>query len=200
MAEMLRTPPRVAAQDATQTDAGVRFDEPPIIRSYTRSSGPRTVPARALAGAISSWFAIVFAVCYLALPALATVLGLYSGMLPNLIPNTLAIGLMALITTSLAVATQPRIITNVMAKPDPVIAATLGSLIVWAGGQELLPQLQALTSMPLVESLTFIGINIVESTMLGMMLASFVRSPLKAAALGAGFQAFLLVLFMGWVL
>ncbi|MCB9678748.1 MAG: hypothetical protein H6737_26835 [Alphaproteobacteria bacterium] len=197
MAEMLRTPPRVAVDEATKSDAHVHFDEPVLIRSYTASSGPRSVPAGALAGAVSSWFAIVFAVCYLALPAIASVMGLYSGMLANLVPNTLALGLMGLVTTALAVVIRPKVVTNVRAARDPVIAATVGSLLMWAGGQELLPQLQALTAMPFYESLTFVGMNVVESSLFGMMLASFARTPAKAFALGAAFQALLLCLFVG---
>ncbi|MEZ4319636.1 MAG: hypothetical protein R3F61_19125 [Myxococcota bacterium] len=200
MAEMLRTPPRVAVGETQRAHtAEVWESDPELIRSYTSSSAPRTVPARALAGAVSSWFALVFAVCYLALPAIASVLGLYDGMLANLVPNTLSLGLMALFTTALTVTIGPKIVTNVAARRDPVVAATLGSLVVWAGGQELLPQLLSLSSMSMVEGLTFFGINVVESSMFGMMLASFSRTPLKAFALGAAFQSFLLFLFVGWI-
>lgn len=200
MAELLRTPPRVAVKEAEQQSTSeVRFDQPLLIRNYTTSSAPRSVPAPALAGAVSGWFAIVFAVCYLALPLGATMLGLYSGMLANLIPNTLALGLMALLTTAMAISVRPKIVTNVAARRDPVIAAALGSLAMWAGGQEFLPQLQALSAMPLWESLTFVGMNVVESSLFGMMLASFVRTPARAFALGAAFQAMLLFLFVGWI-
>jgi hypothetical protein len=181
----------------TRSSGGASVES--MLRARSSSSAPRTIPAQAMAGAVSSWFAIVFAVSYLLLPALATGLGLYSGMIANIVPNFLALATMAMVTTGLAVMTQPRVVTNVRAGRDPVVAAGLGSLLVWAGAQEFLPILQSLSAMPLYESLTFIGLNVVEAGLFGMMLASFTRSPVKAFALGAAFQSLLLAFFIGWI-
>ncbi len=186
-----------SAQSTTQATTGRSVRS--MLHARASSSRPREVPAPAMAGAVSSWFAIVFAVSYLALPALATALGLYSGMIANIVPNFLALATMGMVTTALAVMTRPRVVTNVRAARDPVIAAGLGSFLVWAGAQEFLPILQSLSAMPLFESLTFIGLNIVEAGLFGMMLASFARTPGRAFALGAAFQSLLLAFFIGWI-
>ncbi len=205
MSEMVRTPLRTRVGAGTQSSreegVGEAFTEafdPGLLRSYTQA-GARTVPTRALAGAVASWFALVFAICYLAIPAMASLAGLYHGMLPNLVVNTLAFIPMAILTAALVTMLRPKVVTNVSAARDPVVAATLGSLGMWAIGQEVSPLLQSLSTMPLYETVTFTGMNIIESGLFGMMLASFVRSPVKAFALGAAFQGLFLFLFVGWI-
>ena len=60
--------------------------------------------------------------------------------------------------------------------------------MIWGLGEQLIPVFQPFTSMPLDEMAALIGLNVVESALFGVMLASFTRSPGKAFAVGASFQ------------
>lgn len=196
MAEMLHTPHHVVGVESSESGSSSVYEEP-LLHTYTQSTRPRAVPARALAGAMLSWFAAVYALCYLVLPTATTLLGLYEGITSSLIPNTFAFVTMAILSTALAVAIRPAVKLTTSTRRDPVISAAVGSLLVWAIGHEMLPILQPLTEMPLIEGVSFLGINVVESGMIGMMLASFARSPVKAFALGAAFQLMMLSFFTG---
>jgi hypothetical protein len=188
---------RVRDRQAAHTPEA--FDEPLIVTSYTSSSAPREVPRAALAGAVMSWFALVFAVCYVVLPVMAAVFGLYDGVIRNLLPNTLAFVPLAILTTALAAMVRPRVITRIGAPRDPVVSAAFGSFLVWALGHEALTALQPISQMGAIEAVTFAGINVVEHGLFGLMLGSFVRTPLQAFALGVAFQAMFLSLFVGWL-
>lgn len=181
------------------SDTSIAHVEVHPLVGYLDSKQPRAVPARALVGAIAAWFGLVYALCYVALPATASMLGLYSNLIPNLVVNTLTLIPAAGITMGLAALVQPEIVTHLRAKRDPVIAATLGSFLVWLGLVETVSAIQPLTAMPWYEAITFFGLNVVESSMFGMMLASFVRTPGRAFALGAAFQLLLVGLFTGIV-
>lgn len=198
--------------DATRTTLGNSLDEVELQGStslsypevhplvgYLNTKEARPVPTKALVGAVAAWFGLVYAVCYVALPTAGTAVGLYSNLIPNLVVNTFALIPAALITMGLVALTKPDVVTHLRAKRDPVIAATLGSLLVWFGLMETVSAVQPLSSMPWYEALTFLGFNVVEQSMFGMMLASFVRTPGKAFALGAAFQILLVSLFVGFV-
>jgi hypothetical protein len=201
MAEVLDSRLRYAEpRTTTAFDVDTTFDEPLLVSSYTSSSAPRQVPAQALAGAVVTWLAIVYGLCYLALPLFASALGLHTVFIGNLVLNTLAFVPMALLTAGLVSAMRPEVVTKASAPRDPVLAATAGSLLVWFGAHELSPLLSSITSMPVGEMLSFVTMNVVEAGMIGMMLASFTRSPLKAFALGAAFQTLLSAFFLGWLL
>lgn len=178
--------------------SGTTSDVHPLV-GFLNSERARTVPTRALVGAVGTWFALIYALCYVVLPTAGAALGLYSNLVPNLIVNTIALAPAALITMALVAASQPTVVTNLRASRDPVIAATAGSLLAWLGLVETVDVVQPLSGMPWYEALTFLGFNIVEQGMLGMMLASFTRSPAKAFALGAAFQVLVLGLFVGIV-
>lgn len=171
-----------------------------LLAEYRSSEAPREVPRAALAGAVASWFALVYALCYVALPAIATAFGTYSGMVPNLIVNTLAFAPLAAMSVALVAVVRPKVVLRGSARRDPILSAAGGSLLVWFLAHQALLALQPITAMPLVEAATFTGINLVEHGLLGMMLGSFVRTPAQAFALGAAFQAMFLSLFLGWVL
>ncbi len=51
--------------------------------------------------------------------------------------------------------------------------------------------------MGTAELATFVGLNIIEMSLIGMMLASFTRSITKAFALGMSFQLLVLGLILG---
>lgn len=200
MDETLARAPRVRTVERSSIEEERPFTAESLIRAAGSSTRPREVPRRALAGAVGSWFALIFALCYVALPTTAAALGLYDGALRSLPANTVAFVPLALLTTALVAAIRPAVITSTRAPRDPVISAAIGSLLVWFLGHEALLALQPITEMPLTESVTFTGINLVEHGLFGMMLGSFVRSPIQAFALGAAFQAMFLSLFVGWII
>ena len=181
------------------TDTSIVRVETDPLAGYLDRRQARPIPARALVGAIAAWFGLVYAVCYVALPTTAAAFGLYSNLLPNLVVNTLTLIPAAGITMGLAALCQPEIVTHLRAKRDPVIAATLGSFLVWLGLVETVDAIQPLTNMPWYEAFTFASFNLLESAMFGAMLASFVRTPGRAFALGAAFQLLLVGLFTGIV-
>lgn len=200
MAEALDSRLRYAEPTAASLDFDSSFDEPLLVTSYTSSAAPRQVPARALAGAVLTWLAVVYGLCYLALPLLAAALGLHTVFLGSLILNTLAFVPMALLTAGLASAIRPDVVTKIGAPRDPIVAATAGGLLVWFGAHELSPVLSSILTMPAGEMLSFVTMNVIETSMIGAMLASFARTPGRAFALGAAFQTLLVAFFLGWLI
>ncbi|MCB9672078.1 MAG: hypothetical protein H6736_19435 [Alphaproteobacteria bacterium] len=175
------------------------FDEP-LIHTYTQTTQPRQVPAKALASAVITWLAAVYGLCYIVLPLVASALGLHAMFLGNLVLNTITFVPVALLTATMVAAIKPDVVLSKRAPRDPVLAATFGSLAVWFGAHELFSALAPITAMPIGEALSFTAMNAVESSLIGMMLASFARTPLKALALGAAFQTLLVTIFLGWLL
>ncbi len=179
----------------------LQFDEPVVLNHHhPLTRAPRQVPGRALGGAVLTWLALVYGLCYLALPLLASAVGLHTIFLGNLILNTLAFAPMALLTALLVVAIRPEVVLHPAAPRDPIGAATAGSLLVWFLAHESFGALAPITAMPAGEAAAFVTMNVVESTMIGMMLASFVRTPARAFVLGSAFQIVLVSLFLGWLI
>ena len=139
----------------------------------------------------------VFGLCYLALPLAATSLGLYSDFWSQLFFNLPAFVLATGIASVGAMVARPTIKTDVRAARDPVIAAGVGGLLTWAIVHNLSSLLVPFAAMDLIELATFIGLNVIEMGLIGMMLASFTRSTVKAFALGMWFQLLVLGLILG---
>lgn len=197
MAEVVEsTGPRTRTIEREVSD--LRFDEP-LIRTYTTTAAPRQVPARALGGAVLTWLAAVYGLCYLVLPLVASALGLHTLFLGNLVLNTIAFVPVALLAAGLAVSVRPDVVISPRAPRDPVLAAVLGNLLVWFGAHESFFVLQSITGMWIGEAMAFLTMNVVEATLVGMMLANFARTPARAFALGAAFQTLLISLFIGWL-
>ena len=87
---------------------------------------------------------------------------------------------------------RPRVVVDASHR-EPALAATAGGLATWALLHNSLAFLVPFGEMSAPVLASFIAVNVLESALFGVMLASFVRSPGKAFALGAAFQA----LFMG---
>jgi hypothetical protein len=185
---------RVVTAEAT---ASTVFDpvQPaqPLIVAPDGATMVRPRP-RALAGAMSAWFLLIFAVCYVAIPAALGAAGASDGMLINLLFNAPAFVLAGFVTILSATALRWRV--RIGGPTDPVVPAALGGLAAWALIHNTTPFLTSFTDFGLIEFVGFFGLNVVEMGMLGMMLASFTSSRIKAFALGASFQ----FLFLGMVL
>ena len=148
----------------------------------------RTLAPSELGGAMIAWFSIVFALCYLLLPTGLALLGLpTTNVLFNLwfmLPAYFAAGLVAWVT---ALVVRPKV--RLDGPRDPVVAASVGGLGVLVIAQNSLGwPFFTFSEMSPAMLACFLGMNLVEMTLLGMMFASFTRRPLVAFAVGAGFQ------------
>lgn len=169
----------------------------PMIHLGAPSPVPRPIPARALAGAMISWMTLVFALCYVALPTASAALGAYDGVLDGIVFNLPAFVMASLTAVVGACVTGPTVRTDVRASRDPIWSAALGGLVTWGLVHNTSPFLRHFDTFGASELLAFLLMNIVEMTLIGMMLASFTRSRVGAFGLGALFQLVVLGTVLG---
>ena len=172
------------------------FDHP-LANVQFPSATPVDIRPRHLGSATAAWLLGVFALCYIALPMAAASVGLFTEFWSHVIFNLPGFALAALVTAVGVMVARPKITTDVRATRDPVIAATSGGLLTWAIVHNLSAVLLPFAAMGTAELATFIGLNIIEMSLIGMMLASFTRSITKAFALGMSFQLLVLGLILG---
>ena len=147
-------------------------------------------PSRAtLVKATAGWMAAVFAFRYVFLPAVITSAQVPFDLVP-LVFSTPAFAMTASLVVAAVALFRPRVRLPKTRKKDnsPEIAATAGSLAVWAAGHQLIWGLMPLTDMEPTRLIPFLALNVLESSLFGVMLASFTNSPTKAFGLGALFQ------------
>jgi hypothetical protein len=167
----------------------------PSVASKTKTP-PYEVPTGALAVAMSAWLAMVFASCYVALPFALAVTGIDSGVLVSSVfalPAFVISSFVAVIGIAIA---RPKVRITDLAVRDPVLSATAGGLGAWALIHNTSALLQPFWAMGPLELASFLALNVLEMTLLGMMFASFTRNRLVAAGLGAGFQTMVLGLVL----
>lgn len=157
---------------------------------------PRRLPVRALGGAMASWLSLTFGLCYVAVPALLAIVGWNTGVIAGFWFSLPAFAMASLIATVGVLIAQPRMQLSLTQPRDPVLAATLGGLGVWAVVHNTSSMLMPFTSMSPLELLSFLGLNVLEMTLLGMMFASFTKRTSVALALGGGFQLLVLGLVL----
>lgn len=154
------------------------------------------VPTPQLKKAAATWMGLVFALCYMGVPFATDALGLFAWSGANFMMGGAGFVAMLALTWAAISVKRPRVHLHQDVR-DPVIAATAGGLGMWAiihtVGFGLLTPLYAMAP---AELLTFIGMNVVESALFGMMLASFSKNRLQAFVLGAGFQAAFMITSM----
>ena len=167
------------------------FDHP-LAHVQFPSAAPVHVNTRQLGSAMLAWMTLVFGLCYVALPMTAANAGLYSGAWDSLAFNMPAFMLASMVAAVGAMVMRPTIKTDVGAARDPVVAAGLGGLLTWGVIHNTSSILVPFAAMGSAELATFIGMNVIEMGMIGMMLASFTRSTVKAFALGMWFQLLVL--------
>lgn len=183
--------------------AGIRdlFEMPdlphPLIQVGAPSAEPRAVPSRALVPAMLAWMSVVFGVCYVGLPMLSAALGWYEGVLGGILFNLPSFLLATFVAVIAAAAANPKVRTDVRANRDPVISAAAGGLLTWLVVHNLSPFLKHFDQFASMELFAFVFMNVIEMTMIGMMLASFTRSKVAAFGLGVGFQLLVLGTVLG---
>jgi hypothetical protein len=151
-----------------------------------------TQPGRIMSAA-TVWMSFTFILCYLALPLMRAGVGLSAQSGISILATALAsaaglMGVIALFTVAVAVL-RPK--ASVHVDPDRTLAATSGSLLVWGLLHNILPGLIPFDEMATGELAAFIGSNVIESALFGVMLASFASSGRSAFSLGAMFQVLL---------
>ncbi len=171
----------------------VSHDSVPV---YAPKSLPKRLPARAMFGATATWLAMVFTLCYIALPLGLAVSGLNGAVIGSTQYALPAFGLGAFVVAVGAAVVRPAVRLGFGGPRDPVVSATLGGLGVWALIHNTSSLLEPFWNMSPGELASFVALNVVEMGLLGMMLASFTRSRAVALALGGGFQLLTMGLFL----
>lgn len=166
------------------------------IPVQAQSSVPRTLPVRSLGAAMATWLGLVFVLCYFAFPLIMAAGGLNSGVLTALPYALPAFAMASFVAIAGAMAANPKVRVDWRGRRDPVISATLGGLGVWALIHNTSDLLVPFADMTGLELGSFVGLNLLEMSLLGMMFSSFTRRRSVALALGGGFQ----LLLMGLVL
>lgn len=187
---------RDAVHEDAQLDDQVRVELHQVVRVtriHAREVHDDYFVARTshVQNASAVWMCIAFWVCYVMLPIGASITGLYEGLLKNLWPAIPAFVLM-LAGTMLAlqvVAPRVRVPRRDKVLVEPYWAAMGAHFLTWMVLQNSVAGLRHFSDMNGLEALTLVGINLVESTLFGLMLGSYARKPGVAVALGVAFQA-----------
>ncbi len=177
-------------EERERTPTTVRQEAaPPVDAERHVESGATEVPAARLTQATGVWLGLTFLLSYFLLPGVSAMLGTGGSGIFAFWPQYPAFLLVGAYVVSLVALTRPQIRVGGPSR-DPVLAASLGSLGVWALLQQTLLPFGLMSTTGLVSLLL---INVVESVMLGTMLASFTDRAGRAFTLGAGFQLALYV-------
>jgi hypothetical protein len=191
-----RTPSLGGLPESFEVEALARRQDLLPIPVQLQSNVPRALPARAMGTAMATWLGLVFVTCYFGLPLLMAGAGLNAGVLAALPYALPAFALASFVAVVGAMVAQPKVRLDWRGRRDPVISATLGGLGVWALIHNTSALLVPFGEMTGLELVSFLGLNVLEMSLLGMMFSSFTRRHSVALALGGGFQ----LLLMGLVL
>lgn len=163
----------------------------PVGRQLGLQERPRSAVVRgaSLAAASAVWMSLTFALCYVLLPVAADLSGAHPGLLASLWADVLGFGAMLAAVTLGVLVGRPEVRVDRQPATAPIAAATVASLAVWAVLHSLLPGLVRFEDMGVVGFSSFLAMNIVESSLFGVMLASLVRTVPRAFVAGGAFQA-----------
>lgn len=180
--------------ETAQAHEGTGFVAPaPILDAQ----GTRSVPAGALVGAITSWLGLTYLACYVVGPGL---LYLGSGVGANYVGVSIlsapAFAATAIATAVVGALLQPRIDLRARRTAEPVLSAVLGSLAMWAMVHNTSQDLTPFWAMSSSFLPGFLLLNLVESSLVGVMLGTLTRSRTVAFGLGAAFQGMLMALVL----
>ena len=189
--EQFQHPPRVRAPEASILEEPHPFDEP-LIAIDPIADGYRSVEPVELAKAAAVYMTGVFVVCYALVPMVTAQLGLFDGVLNGIVSNFRAFVMMLALTAAGILVFKPKLRMPQFGNKsdtDPWLAATSGSLFSWALIHNVHPWLLHFVDLSGVELATFVAMNVLESALFGMLLASLVATRREAFILGASFNA-----------
>ena len=182
--------------DRSELYGGALSGRSEVERRLQSTSARHITNPGKIAAASAVWMGGTFALCYLLLPLARAGLGLSAQSLAGVV---LVAGSAAL---SLAVLWVVMAAGLLVKKPtveledghhDRALTATMGSLLVWSILHNVLPGLIPFGGMGSGELLAFLGANIIESALFGVMLASITETIRGAFSLGMLFQGVLLL-------
>jgi len=152
---------------------------------------PLVVTQRQVLTGTAAWMSAVFVAIYGVLTVALDVSGLYPGLREGWQADTAAFGVMLVGTLGVVALLRPRIELprfGPTVNRDPVRWAVAGGFGAWLVAHNLVPGLWPLTEMPTSQAVSFTALNLLESTLFGVMLASFVETRKAALALGTLFS------------
>lgn len=174
---------RTRTSEAERILDELRLGDGPLV---PRPGAPGPRQALGTAQAAVAWLWCVFALCYVAIPAVVWgITGEPGGLLAA--PAFALAFVAASVMTALGVLVGRPEITR-----GRVGAATLGGLTAWALATQLGGTFIPFTAMSAGALALLVAQNVLEMALLGSMWASFARKPGTAFALGAAFQLFVL--------
>jgi len=165
-----------------------RVSELALLAGNTRPDEARRLAPSELGSAVVTWLTVVFCVCYVVLPVGLSLFGVLPPLFvfENLwysLPTFATAGFVAM---AAILAFRPRI--RLRGPRDPVFAATLGGLGIWALAENYAGPFVPFAMMSPVHLAGLVALNVLEMFLLGTMLASLTRSTPLAFVLGAAFQ------------
>jgi len=165
-----------------------RVSELALLAGNTRPEEPRRLAPGELGSAVVTWLTVVFCLCYVVLPVGLSVLGVLPPMFvfENLWYSLPTFSMVGFVMLAGILAIRPRI--RLRGPRDPVLAATIGGLGVWALAENFAGPFVPFAMMGSAHLAGLVALNVVEMFLLGTMLASLTRSTSLAFVLGAGFQ------------
>jgi len=200
---MLREHRQRKAQQS-QVETSTLYTEPSLlsaeraaaIEAHQKGAGLTVSQPARLAGAATVWMSLTFMLCYLALPLARASMGLTVHTADSVMATALAStgGLMGVMALSLFGIFLARPAASLNVNPDRILSATAGGLLVWGFLHNVLPGLIHFADMGGGELATFVGSNIIENALFGVMLASIARTGRGAFTLGVLFQAALVLI------
>lgn len=165
-----------------------RVSELALLAESTRPDEPRRLSPSEIGGAMVTWLTAVFCLCYVVLPVGLSVFGALPQMFvfQNLWYSLPTFAMAGFVAVAAILAVRPRI--RLGGPRDPVLAATIGGLGVWALAENFAGPFVPFAMMGPAHLAGLVALNVVEMFLLGTMLASLTRSTALAFVLGAGFQ------------
>ncbi len=166
-----------------------------ILRAATE---PKRISQPRLRVATAVWMSLVFALCYVGLPLVGSKTGVLPELIEHLSGNTVAFVWLTFGTLAGLRWLRPDVVVPREGSfpTGPIVAATAASLAVWAVVQDLV--FEPFSAMGAVASAMLIAFNVIESSLFGVMLATFARTVPRALAFGAAFQAVFVLLMWLW--
>lgn len=147
--------------------------------------------------AASAWMLMIFGVCYIAVPVMLAVVGLY-GALSSFLFNAIAFAFVAPAVLFGLEVLRPKL--DLDRTTDPVLPVAAGSFMTWALLHNTLPFLRPFSDFYATELAAFIALNGLEAMLFAMLLATFVRSRAQGFAVGVGLQLTFASVFVGTLL